>query len=113
MNGYETQIKVLYEEVGLSVEQIAEDQSLEVSAVKIILNKVSFKYRRSLKEYEETCTEDDYTAAKQAISSLLYAEHEGTRLRAAKFVVNEVKGRNDVLENRFGRMLNGGQTPQM
>lgn len=96
MTNVATQIVELYESCGLSAEQIAESQDLDVATVKLALSQYSPKYRSALRENEETFTEDEYTAAKQAIASLLYAEDENTRLRAAKFVINEAKGRHNI-----------------
>ena len=102
MNATETQICTLYDEVGLSPKQISDELELAEESVKMVLQKYSAKFRQeesanSLQKPEEKeFTTDEFTAAKQAIASLLYAEHEGTRLRAAKFIVNENKGRNDV-----------------
>ena len=102
MNATETQITELYENSNLTSEQISCELELCEESVKMVLQKYSPKFRmeESSKSLQETkdkeFTTDEFTAAKQAIASLLYAEHEGTRLRAAKFIVNENKGRNDV-----------------
>lgn len=99
------QIVTLFEEVGLTPEQIAEDQEMDISVVKLALTQHSPQYRSALRENEETFSDDEYNAAKMAISGLVFAEDESVRLRAATFVVNEKKGRNNILCNKNGRQL--------
>ena|SRR5947208_1272860 len=102
MNATENQIITLYDDIGLNTKQIGEELELCEESVKMVLQKYSAKFRQEessnnlVETKEKEFTTDEFTAAKQAIASLLYAEHEGTRLRAAKFIVNENKGRNDV-----------------
>jgi hypothetical protein len=99
------QIVTLYEDVGMSPEQIAEDQDMSIEVIKLALSQHSRVYRNALIENDECFSTDEYNAAKQAISSLVYADDESTRFRAAKFIINEKKGRNDILMNKNGKVL--------
>lgn len=98
-----------YETLGLSVSDISEQNGLEPDSVKAVLYQFSRKYRDSLKDtisasckenkdyLKESFGRDSYSAAKEAIAGLLYtADCDAVRFRAAKFVIDEEKGRNDM-----------------
>ncbi len=108
MTATASQLVTLFEDCGLTPEQISQDQEIDISVVKLALSQHSTIYRAALREQEETFSEDEYTAAKQAIASLIYAEDEATRLRASKFIVDEVKGRNAIVSKRTGAILGNG-----
>jgi hypothetical protein len=90
------QIKELYEKQNMAPEQIAEALGLEVDSVKFTLASASGKYRRAIdgdKTFEQTVMAE----AVSVIGELLYdTDNPNIRLKAAKFVINENKGRHDV-----------------
>lgn len=97
-------IVTMYEDLGMPLEAIAEDQGLDITAVKLALIQGSQKYRNSLNtsiarnnHSNETFLPDDVEIAKQTLASLMSADNEGVRYRAAKFILNESKGRNDTI----------------
>ena len=99
MNAVCIQVVELYESSGLSINDIASELNLEVEAVKTCLIQHSSVYNKSLKSSEETFTDSEYLLAKSAIANSVFADDEAVRLRAAVFIVNEKKGRNDMIKN--------------
>ena len=85
----------------MTVEQIAEDQALEVGAVKAALLQGSDKYKAENqalgpKDYTSVFTPMEDRAAMRTIADLsTSAEKENVRLKAACYVHNEFMGRND------------------
>lgn len=97
------QVVSLYEESGLDPEQIAEALDLEVSAVKFCLTAHSVSYRKMLNSQEKQelpgdFLDEDFSNAANAIKELIFSEDDHIRYRAAKFIYNEKKGRNDLKE---------------
>lgn len=92
------QIVALYEESGLSVEEISEAASLEIEAVKLALASKSKAFAKEYQKNEDIFSKDEFDAAKLIMGNLLYADNESVRFRAAKFIVNEKLGRNDIKE---------------
>jgi len=102
------QIVHLFENLQLSPEEIASNLELELGAVLLSLSAESSKYRREMaveqKSKGEIVKEEDVqlfntadvSDAAAVIANLMRdSEDEHVRMRAAKFVVNEGKGRND------------------
>ena len=96
--GMLTAIRESYDTLGLSVEEIAEQQELDVTAVKAALLQSSAKYRaQSKKEDELNFTPDEQAIAKRVIAELaMGAEDDHVRLRAAKYLRDDAKGRLDL-----------------
>lgn len=102
-------------ESGVPIEAIASEFNYEVDAVKLILLQCSKVYQRAvtgIKSLEllnrdmndepisDTFTSDDEIMAKNAIRSLAReSEMDNVRLKAAIYVVDERKGRNDAIKN--------------
>lgn len=109
----------MYEDLQLTPEEIAADQELDVTAVKMVLASSSMKYRNKMKEqakledeidqlpihlkptgvpqvYGNLFTKEDLELAAQTMVQLTqYSENDGVKQKAAQFIINEVKGRND------------------
>ena len=98
MSSVLAQITSLYEQ-GVSVEDISSELDLEIEAVKTALAQHSSKYRQNLKQNEEVFSDQDFELARDALKSCLYSEEDSTRFRAARFIINERKGRNDLVKN--------------
>lgn len=92
------QIVTSYETLGLSLEQIAEVESVNVTAVKAILFANSPKYRSDI----DTKKENDFNDTDNSLSLDVirrvaqYSEDDHTALKAAMFIRNDKKGRLDV-----------------
>lgn len=90
------QIKTLYEIEKLSLQDIAEQLDTPLDTVKIALLQYSPKFREDIKtDKTKDFTDDELEVAKQAISRLMYAEDDNIAFKAAKFIFQERKGRND------------------
>lgn len=103
------QIVTLYEDLGVKPPEIAEALECELGAVELVLAQSSAKYRASKaiaqtgsnsnKAIGQTRLFDDEQAAEAArvlLQQMQYSEDEHIRQKAARFVIDEVKGRNDV-----------------
>jgi hypothetical protein len=92
------QIVTSYETLGLSLEQIAEVESIGITAVKAILFANSAKYRADIdtkkeNDFNETDTELALGVIRRVAQ---YSEDDHTALKAAMFIRNDKKGRLDV-----------------
>jgi len=102
------QIITAYEDCGMSPEDIAADLGYEVEAVKMILLQHSSVFsdkaltranesRELVVKDEEVFGTADIKIAKATIKELcLHSEVDTVRFRAAEFMINEAKGRNDL-----------------
>lgn len=109
------QIVAAYEKCGLTVEDIAENYELEPEAVKLALLSGSHKYRMEQKALEEGgVTPADVTADEMAemlsiIKSIAREQrydNPAVAEKAAKFVYNEGKGRNNVVSAMANNGIN-------
>jgi len=98
MSSVVAQCVALYSQ-GINVEDIGEELNLEKEAVKLVLTQHSPEYRSAIKKNSDTLTDQDYELAKEALKSCLWSEEDSTKFRAARFIINEIKGRNDVIKN--------------
>lgn len=89
------QIVALFENSQLGVGELAEVFGMEEESIRVALVQGSSKYREQLKKDPSTFSEGDYEAARMTMVQLLTAEEAGVKFRAAKFVINEKKGRHD------------------
>lgn len=92
------QIVTSYETLGLTLDQIAEVESIGVTAVKAILFANSAKYRADIdtkkeNDFNETDTELALGVIRRVAQ---YSEDDHTALKAAMFIRNDKKGRLDV-----------------
>ncbi len=102
------QIVTMYEELGFSPEEIAEDLDYDIVAVKSSLISHSKKYAslfttkdvltpEQAEANKELFTDDDMRVAANVMKDLATgAEAENVKFRAAEFIINERKGRNDI-----------------
>ena len=99
MSTLETQIKTLYE-TGAAPMEIAQQLDLETTVVELAIAKNNGAYRKEL------ITQDDVALCIEAIKEVALYERENPRARveAAKFIINEAKGRND--PKGFGEIKN-------
>lgn len=100
MTAANTQIVVAYEQLGLTPEQIAESQQLELESVKATLMQFSSAYRKAAKQDDQlNFSEDELVRANQTIAQIMqYAEDDHLRLRAARYIRDDKKGRLDVTQ---------------
>ena len=111
------QLKTAYEDCKMSPEEIAEDQGLEVAAVKAGLIQCSAKYRRDCNK--ESVENDRLNFSDNELEEVNHiimdvarnAEHSDgtpdyrTRLNAATYVRDDKKGRKEAVKH-----LNGNNT---
>lgn len=101
-------LKVAYETLKMTPEQIADDRQLDVTSVKAGLMQCSSDYRRDCGKEEPSADElnftgDDLQRVNQTIVELaLGAENEAVRLKAAIYVRDDKKGRHDVVKQVGG-----------
>lgn len=97
-----------FESLGMTPEEIAEAEDLDLSAVKGILMQNSAKYRKACKKDVDFCFSDDEAmAAKQAIVEIMrYTDDDNLKLRAAKYLLDDKKGRLDVVKQQTGLNVN-------
>ena len=96
------QIVASFENAGMSPEEIARVEELDVRAVKSLLFAKSAMYREAIGEQKEPdeFTEDDNLLALKVIKRIAeYSEDDNTALKAAQYIRNDKKGR---LDNRNG-----------
>jgi hypothetical protein len=101
----------MYETLGMTPEEIAADASVDVLAVKAILTRHSPMYKQLLPKDEKKAlfSGDLLLAAAETMESLLEEDDPTVKFRAAKFIIDEVKGRNDAM---LKHML-GNNAPQI
>ena len=106
------QLKLSYESLGMSPEEIAEDRGLEVASVKAGLMQCSSKYRSACgqenpEEEELNFSNEDLRRVNQTIMELaLGAEDDNIRLKAALYVRDDKKGRRDTVKAVGGMGFN-------
>ncbi len=90
------QIVELYENSDLEPIAIAEALNLEEESVKMVLISNSSKFRKNSKKNSLLFTDDDFQMAKARMSQLIWSEKDNVSYKAAKFVLYENLGRNDI-----------------
>lgn len=107
-----TLIKTAFEEEGMSPEQIAECQELDITAVKACLLQSSSKYRKLAGQGEEEVddginfTKDEQRRIKEGIlDTALSAEDPHLRFKALTYCRDDFKGRKDITK-AVGGMTN-------
>ncbi len=104
----EEQIVTAYKE-GLSVPEIAETFGVEEITVKLVLSKLSKEYREKLKEKVEEISDEEKLEMLDIIKSIARSQqfdNPGVALKAAQFVFNEKKGRNQKLPDKVRNPIN-------
>ena len=94
------EIITLYEQ-GASIEEIAAELCLDISAIKVTLIQGSQKYRDMLREKEiknaDIVSDGEMKELVNAYKNVaLYSEIDSVKERALRFLINERKGRNDI-----------------
>lgn len=112
------QIKTAYEVTNMTPEEIAEDQELDLAAVKAGLMHVSSKYRKACGVAEEendglNFTNDELRRVNQVIleTALTAETPDGaidfrTRLAAATYIRDDKKGRKEPVRHIAGNTFN-------
>lgn len=110
MTAAATQIVSAYENCGMSVEEIAEDQELEPLAVKACLMQFSTVFKNELKSNKtediEFSAEDHVTAVDIIRTTAKYAQDEKLRYKAATYIRDDKKGRLDAIRQLGGLNIN-------
>ena len=97
------QLRVAYEELAMSPEQIANDRELDLAAVKAGLMQASSKYRKACFGDSPAAdvlnfSDDDLAAVNRVIKDIaLGAEDDHLRFKAATYIRDDKKGRRDVV----------------
>ena len=106
------QIKIAYETLEMSPEQIAEDRELDITAVKAALMQGSSKYRRDCgvedgEKNELNFDDEQLRNVNQVIYDLaIGSEDDNIRLKAAMYIRDDKKGRKDVVKQMAGQQFN-------
>lgn len=92
-----TQVVAAYETSGLTPEEISDSLDLDLLAVKSTLTMESSKYRKATKEDVTDDELDEFFGIVKdlARSSAVKVNHPTVTYKAATFLINEKKGRND------------------
>jgi len=92
------QIIDLYEIHGLNAEQIAESLDLDTVAVKCVLQSDSVLFRKETSKDPTLVDISEVAEAKKAIVGIMrYTEDDNLRMRAARFIFDEGKGRHNII----------------
>lgn len=102
------QIVTLYESSGLTIDELSQTFELPHEVIKIALASRSAKFHKDIKKDKTLFDESALDEAVIVMRQCLYAEESSTKIRAAKFIINEAKGRHDVanVKNLNGINLN-------
>lgn len=106
------QIKIAYETLEMTPEQIAEDRELDIVAVKAALMQGSSRYRKDCGQEEDkeaALNFDDQQL--QDVNKVIYelaigSEDDNIRLKAAMYIRDDKKGRKDVVKQMGGQQFN-------
>jgi hypothetical protein len=112
MSSEALQLKIAYEELGMSPEEIAEDRGLELASVKAALMQSSSVYRRACgqedsEEAKLNFSDADLDQVNAVIRNIaLYAEDPNLQFKAATYIRDDKKGRKDVVKQMGGSQFN-------
>lgn len=107
-----TAIRTAYEQEGMTPEQIADCQELDIVAVKAGLMQCSSKYRKDCGKEDEVednlnFNNDQLQRVNEIIVDLaLSAEDEHLRFKAASYIRDDKKGRRDIVKGMAGNNFN-------
>lgn len=98
MTAINEQIVTAYETNDMSIEEIAEDFDMDDLSVKTVLLQCSTLYRkRARKEPELNFSQDEAAEMKAIMLNVArYAEDPNLQFRAARYIYDDAKGRNDL-----------------
>ena len=102
MTACNTQIITAFEVHGMAPEQIAEDMEMDIEAVKATLMQFSAQFRKAAQTDDKlNFNEQELIAANQVIAQIMqYSEDDNLRLRAARYIRDDKKGRLDATQMR-------------
>jgi len=112
MSSENLQIKVSYEELGMSPEEIAEDRELDINAVKAALMQTSAQYRKACGAEDEdeaalNFSDQDLKQVNEVIKQIaMFGEDDNLRLKAAMYIRDDKKGRKEVVKAVGGQQFN-------
>lgn len=109
MLNIDRQIVEMYETEGLNTQEIAEAMEWDEAAVKTSLMQNSSSYRKASKQDETLFSADEVQRVARALYHIALddsLENTGARVRAAQFVINEAKGRNDTRKELGNTQVN-------
>lgn len=98
------QMRLSYENLGMSPEEISEDRGLDLTAVKAGLMQCSPAYRKACGQEEGeddtlNFSDDDLRRVNGVIKEIaLSSEDDGLRLKAAMYIRDDKKGRKEVIK---------------
>lgn len=97
-------IVTAYEDLGMTPEQIAEQESFDLTSVKSILMQCSTLYRKAMKKDASLdFTDEEAQEAKSILVSIMrYSEDEYLKARIASRLIDDKKGRLDVGKQMTG-----------
>lgn len=109
MSGSDKSIVTMYETLGMSIEEIHQEDGWDLVSIKACLMQNSPVYRERVKcKMEDGFNEQDNRDSLQVVREAMHGEDEHVRLRAAIFLREDYKGRRDVKASDLSRM--GGIT---
>jgi len=116
MTAISHEVVSMYEEAGLSVEQIAEDTGFDLASIKATLLQFSKVFRDLAKEkrdadsvskVSELITDDELSEMLEVVKSIArYAECENTKLKAACRIIDEKENRLSAIKEVKGANYN-------
>jgi hypothetical protein len=112
MSGEAESIKVAYEQLQMTPDEIAEDRQLEVGSVKASLMATSSIYRKACGNEDED--EDNLNFSEQDLADVnavilqiaKYAEDPNLKLKAAMYIRNDKKGRLEPVKQLANQSFN-------
>lgn len=98
MTAINEQIVTAFEDNNMTVEEIAEDFDMDVLSIKTVLLQCSTRYRKlARKEPELSFSQDEAIEMRNIMVQIAkYAEDPNLQFRAARYIYDDVKGRNDL-----------------
>lgn len=111
MTASNQQIVSQYEELGMSAEEIAEQEDIDVTCVKATLMQCSSKYRKECTKVDDTnFTDEQHRMATDVIAQIAAGQIDdtpvSTRLKAAMYLKDDKKGRLDAVKQMNGLNIN-------
>jgi len=112
MTGEQESIRVAYETLGMTPDEISEDRGLEVASVKASLMATSSKYRKACGQEPEE--EDKLNFSDQDLQDVneiilqtaKYAEDPNLRFKAAVYIRSDRKGRLEPVKQLANQSFN-------
>jgi len=108
MTAANQQIVTAFEELNLTPEQISEAFGFNILAVKSVLSQFSSKFKSAVKSSKNSGFTDD--EAEEMYSIILnlarYSDDENLQYKAACRIIDDKKGRLDIVNNQPGLQIN-------